>query len=274
MQKLFKCFYKSAHDLIQHDGVEYAGYLSFLIILSIFPALILIVSLIGLIVRITNVGNDIQSLMSALFIDNELGDLLAILKPQLLTIISTPPQSILGIAIVGMIWTSSSTIETFRVILNRAYRVKSPPHYLIRRLTSILQFLFIVTAIALAIIVGSLLGITVKRIDAGIVKHVIKNNLTAQYFITIIITMLGILWLYTIVPNKKQKIVNVLPGTLLVTCLLTVTAKILTFYIKKFSQIGSIYGSLEGVIIALIFFYAINLCIIYGAEFNYNIQQA
>ena len=42
-----KIFRKSVIDTIRHDGIEHAGYLAFLSILSFFPSLIFLIAVIG-----------------------------------------------------------------------------------------------------------------------------------------------------------------------------------------------------------------------------------
>ena len=72
------------------------------------------------------------------------------LEPRLGEIASGPPQGLLTIAILGAIWTASSAVEGLRTILNRAYRVKTPPAYIWRRLLSVAQFLFITGILVLS----------------------------------------------------------------------------------------------------------------------------
>ena len=74
-------------------------------------------------------------------------------------------------------------------------------------------------------------------------------------------------------PNKKNKMSDVAPGALLVVILWTITAVGFSYYINNFQQVNIIYGSLGGVIISLLFFYVVNLCLIYGAEFNYTLKK-
>lgn len=273
MQKIIKCFYKAIENLINHQGIEYAGYLSFLTILSLFPALILLVVSLNTILEFINTNHDIQRIIGILFSDTELSGAMTMLKPRIKEIIAHPPQSILGVAAISMLWTASSIVEAFRVALNTSYRVKTPPKYIIRRLTSILQFLFIVSAIILAITIAFLFNIMSQKVNSEIMQKSFYKKIYIQNALSIFVTFLGILWIYAILPDKKQKIRDVLPGAVLVVFLLTVSVKIFGFYTNRFTQLGAIYGSLEGTIIALLFFYMIHLCIIYGAEFNHALHE-
>src|SRR3989338_10788634 len=126
-------------DTIRQDGVEHAGYLAFLSILSIFPFLIFLISIIG------HFGGEQVGPKAIFNIINSLPkEVVESLMPRIAEIISGPPQSFLTLAIIGVIWTASSSVEGLRTILNRAYRVHLPPPYLLRRLINIIEF-FIIT---------------------------------------------------------------------------------------------------------------------------------
>jgi len=79
---------------------------------------------------------------------------------------------------------------------------------------------------------------------------------------------------YYILPNIKQKWHSVVPGAALVTLLWMAAAQLLTWYLSQFNQVNLIYGSLGGIIAALLFFYISNVIFIYGAEFNYLVKKA
>ena len=81
-----------------------------------------------------------------LILNNMPTDLTQAIKPRVTEIMSGPPSSLLTISILGVIWTSSSTLEGLRTILNKIYNISSPPSYIWRRSLSILQF-FIITAL-------------------------------------------------------------------------------------------------------------------------------
>jgi membrane protein len=269
--KLAEVFYKSIYDTVIHDGIEHAGYLAFLSILSIFPFLVLMVALAG------SFG---QSQLGLQFVDvfiNEIPEhFIAALKPRIADIVSGPSPSLKIISVLAMVWTASSAVEGLRTILNRAYRVATPPAYVRRRFMSIIQFIIIM----LLIIIAMFLLIFVPPIwhsVAGFLK--IDEVLSAQwtylrYFVSAAIVFLSVGASYYVLPNIKQKWSHVWPGTFLVMIFWIVAATGLSGYINNFEQVNLVYGSLEGIIIALLFFYILGVIYIFGAEFNYHIEKA
>lgn len=270
-KKLWECVYKAGYDTVMQDGIEHAGYLAFLSILSLFPFLVFMVAITGFIGELP-VGQK--------FIEVVIGtlpeDFIAALKPRLQEIVSGPPQGLMTIAILGAIWTASSAVEGTRTILNRAYRVQTPPAYIWRRLMSIAQF-FILTvcsiiAMFLIIFAPTLWDQIHVRMEVQVALEPFWDF--ARYWGSGLILFLVVATSYYILPNIKQRWRDVTPGALLVLALWLLAAELFAGYVRNFEQVNLIYGSLGGIIIALLFFYIIAVIYIFGAEFNYHFERA
>ncbi len=105
----------SINDTIRQDGIEHAGYLAFLSILSLFPFLIFLFSI------VTYFGDSkICSHLIYVVLNNLPTNISTSLLPRVSEIVNGPPQGLLTVAIIGIIWTASSAVEGLRTILNRA----------------------------------------------------------------------------------------------------------------------------------------------------------
>lgn len=266
----FKILKISIIDTIKQDGIEHAGYLAFLSILAVFPFLIFLISIIGFFS---------SSDSGILFIKDILHSLpkeiVKALLPRINEIILGPPQQFLTIAIFGVIWTASSSVEGCRTILNRAYRVTSPPPYILRRLISILEF-FVITFL---VILGIFTFVIIPRFLKNFTdKFEILSQINFDFLYLRQIAILLLLFtstsiLYYALPSVKQKFTKTFPGAILAVTLWVFLEKLFIFYLKTFHQVNFVYGSLAGVIIALMFFYLVSLVFIIGAEFNYNFYR-
>ena len=279
MKKLrFNSFSHSCFSLIKHDGIEHAGYLAFLLMLSIFPFLIFFVAITGL---ITNSYMDLVNTLQDLILESELANFVDALKPRIVEITHSPPQSLLTIAILSAIWTASSIFEALRTILNRAYMVIAPPSYLFRRLVSFIEFA--VVAIITSLIMFTLL-IVPYVVDffslhfffdtESFIIFVSKEIQIARRVIMAAFGFFLIAGLYCFLPNKKIKFHETFPGTIIVMLCWYSFSYLFKYYITYFPQINFIYGSIAGVIVALLYFYVCSLIFIYGAEFNYHLYYS
>jgi membrane protein len=271
VQKSAICIWRAVYDTVfVHDGIEHAGYLAFLSLLALFPFLVFLVSVIGVMGQGASGAAFISTLLETLP-----ADITAALRPRIIEIISGPPQGLLTVSILGAIWTASSAVEGIRTVLNRAYRVTTPPAYWLRRLLSIAQ-LMIFTSI---MVVGMLLVVTLPLILHMIEKFVgINAPFEADeklgsllFYITILSLFFAVSYIYYILPNIKQRVVSVMPGAALVVLLWIGAAYLFTKYLSNFNQVNLIYGSLGGFIAALVFFYICNIIFIFGAELNHQI---
>ena len=266
-----KCFYRAGYYTIHHDGIEHAGYLAFLGMLSFFPFLVFFIAIAALIGEV-KLGEEFLNVV----IEKLPEDMIGALKPRIVEIIEGPPQGLLTIAIIGAIWTASSAVEGLRTVLNRAYRVKTPPSYLWRRMLSIAQFLaltaIIIVAMSLIIFVPPFWHQIERITGLVVVLEPIINNF--GYLISSFIIFLVIAISYYVLPNIKQNRRAVVPGALVTLILWVGAAELLSGYIENFEQVNIVYGSLGGIIVALLFFYVISVIYIFGAEFNYFYESA
>lgn len=273
IRKIGKCFYDASYWTVMHDGIEHAGYMAFLGLLSFFPFLVFLVAVAGVLGQTQMGDNFVNNIVINYLPEN----ILLALEPRINEILSGPPQGLLTIAIIGIIWTASSAVEGTRTILNRAYRVQTPPAYIWRRLLSIAQFL--------ALIIVIIIGMTVM-IFLPVIWYQIKEYLPInpkefeyrihyiQYVISPAILFLVVSISYYILPNIKQRWTYVCPGTFLTLSGWVGFAYLFTSYLKNFEQVNLVYGSLGGIIASLLFFYIVSIIYIFGAEFNYFFEKA
>lgn len=275
MLRLFKrtalLFYRSGDNMISNYGFEVAGYLTFLALLALFPYLVLMVSAMGLVGQ-GEVGSNLINLL----LEHLPADAVQTIRPRIEEIVTGPPQSILTFSILGALWTSSSAVEGVRGMLNRAYRVRRPPAYLSRRLTSLVQVFVLTVLILTLILVFVFLPIAIRSLEhfTGLAIPIELDVFLSTYFKPIAALMLlGLIsTFYYVLPNIKQSLLAVVPGALLVVVLWVTGALIVSFYLNDFSNMTLIYGSLSGFIATLIFFYVMNVIFIYGAEFNHELM--
>ncbi len=265
---IVECIVRAAINTINHDGIEHAGYLAFLGLLALFPFLVLITALIG------SVGEHTLAAEFATAIFQRLpAEIISALQPRIQEITFGPPQGLLTLAIVGAIWTASSAVEGLRTILNRAYHVSTPPNYLLRRSLSVLQLLIFAFILLIGTPVMMSVPLILQHLEEMIALPLLgkEGALIGQvtYYISLALMCATVAAIYYTLPNIKQHFISVAPGAVLVVALWIGTARLFAYYLQHFTQLTLIYGSLGGIIAALVFFYVCNIIFIFGAEFNY-----
>ena len=268
-----KCMYSVLRDMIDHDAFEYAGYLSFLLILSIFPSIFILTALLGTVADDIAQYKLIQNFISQSF-NNLPEGVISGLKPIVNEIISGPPNKFLTIAVFAAIWTSSSALEGLRTVLNKAYRVHKAPHYVLRRILSMLQVFFILSVLALIVFSFIVIPLILHSDHFDIDDYFFStiHFKYISYTITLLLLFCMISWIYIMVPNIKQKVIHVIPGSIATLILWVCASYSMSIYFRFSPQLYTIYGSLAGIIASLIFFYVMSVCLIFGAELNYHLH--
>lgn len=266
MKRFFYCLYSAAVKAIEHDGVEHAGYMSFMVLFAIFPFLVFFVALTSFF-GASELGDNFIKLLTESMPEYTIDSI----KSRISELGSTPPQRLMTLAIIGTIWTSSSFVEGLRTILNRVYEIKSPPPYITRRLLSILQFFIISILITIAMFLLVITPILLSKVPR--IEYLVEGYKVSFYFTRQILIIISLFFtassLYYMIPNVKLKFFHIIPGALLTVILWIISGNLLSSYIVYYNQLNIVYGSLGSIIITMLFFYIINMIFIYGAEFNY-----
>lgn len=273
---IFRIFYIFANSLVKmvkNDGFEYAGYMTFLMILSTFPFIFLLTALAGFVTHvfgssIINMSTIIDMIFSGLPSTTS-----EVLKPYIYAIVNIPSISLINIVILGALWTSSSLIEGIRTILNKIYRIKNPPNYILRRILSIIQVIILMFVLTISLIIFSAPAIThgLQQIE----PYKIFKIIGSKNYLFFSIAIFFLIWcMYYFIPSKKQGMINTFPGTVVAFISMNISANLYSEYIKQsFSNIELVYGGITSVIITILFFYLISLSIIYGGEFNHYFHK-
>ena len=288
LSQIIQCYKNALLDTISHDGVEHGGYIAFLCMLSIFPFFIFFTASIAIIgnVYLENInGESILSIITSLLMESNFANLIEALQPRIIEITSTPPQPFLSLAIVSVVWTASSLLEGLRTILNRAYRVAKPPSYLWRRLLSIVQFLLISFLVMILIFIIKILPIISEGLlfftedfrkysfITRVLNIIVDLKESLSWIIVFGINFLLLSSIYYLIPNKIQKFIETFPVTFNTIIWWQISTHAFQDYLSVFKQINIVYGSIAGIIIALLYFYICSLIFIYGAELNYWFQK-
>lgn len=175
------------------------------------------------------------------------------------------------------LWTTSSLIETIRDVLHRAYGTQPERWFWQYRLGSLVM---IVAAVILAMVSFSA-QVMVVAIEELVYRFIPAAQTAASYFAWgRIIPFAGLfLAIYTIfrglTPRKyRGRSFPKWPGAVLVSLWWLGCTTLLPWFVSSMANYDLTYGSLAGVMIALIFFYLVGLGLVTGAQLNAALANA
>ena len=257
---------------VYNDGFIHAGNLAFLSILALFPFFILATAIAQLLGQSADGAKTVATVLAKL--PPEVADVLAGPVGEVLTV-RTGTLLWLG-AIVGL-WTAASYIETIRDILRRAYGVKfSAPFWTYRLLSTawiLVAVLLLMAAFGATVAMSSVQHFVIDKVpeSSGLATTLGFYRIAPAIamFVTFYFTFLAL------TPSRYRKIgCRKWPGALLVTAWWLATAELLPVTLSLLGGYEITYGSLAGVMIALIFFFVIGLGVVTGAELNAALADA
>jgi membrane protein len=252
---------------------DWAAALTYYAVLSIFPALVVLVSILGLAGESAT-----QSVLDNL---NELGPGPAtdIVSGAIREIGAS--QGTAGIALViglaAALWSASGYIGAFSRASNLIYEVEEGrPFWKLRPLQLAMSLLLIllVAVSAIAVVVTGPLAEQVGELF-GLEGTAVTVWDLAKWpvIVLIVITMLGVL--YYGAPNVRQPGFRwITPGGVLGVSLWILASAGFALYVANFGSYNKTYGSLAGVIVFLVWLWISNLAVLLGAELNAELERA
>lgn len=270
---LSKAFYRGAERFIFDDGLYMASALAFAIILAIFPFIIFLTALAGVVG-----GEQLASLLRVQLFDVLPDQVAETLEPEIYNVLIRDPGG--GILTFGLAFTVisvSSAIETVRGGLNRAYGVVETRNVVRTRLESILFVLLTTVALALVGLVSVVMPIIYNAIVAYVPEHIGYSELVGRLRLAITGSVLAILlWaLHRYLPAWRHGARPPLwPGIVVTLVLWYLGATLFSLYLQFFANYTRIYAGLAGIVAAMIFFYVASTILLFAGAFNRAIGEA
>jgi membrane protein len=252
---------------------DWAAALTYYAVLSIFPALVVLVSILGL------AGDSAtQSVLDNL---NQLGPGPAtdIVSGAITEIGSS--QGTAGVAlIIGLaaaLWSASGYIGAFSRASNIIYEVEEGRPFWKLRPLQLAMSLFLILLVAVSAIAVVVTGPLAERVGElfgfGGTAVTVWDLAKWPVIVLIVITMLGVL--YYGAPNVRQPGFRwITPGGLLGVSLWILASAAFALYVANFGSYNKTYGSLAGVIVFLVWLWISNLAVLLGAELNAELERA
>ena len=257
---------------VYNDGFIHAGNLAYLSIVALFPFFIVAAAVAHLL------GQSQDAMLTVTNVLHRLPPAVAAtLREPIQEVLTVRTGSLLWLGALVGLWTATSFIETIRDILRRAYGVKFCAPFWEYRLGSMLVILGAVMLLMLAFAASAALTIAHHLIITWFPFAQGVANTLGLYRLVPAATLFFTFYVlfYALTPSRYRKNrCRKWPGALFITTWWLVTVEILPFVLSLFGGYSRTYGSLAGVMIALIFFFVVGLGVVIGAELNAALAES
>ncbi len=265
---------RTVTEFKEDDLTDWAAALTYYTILSIFPALIALVSILGL------VGQNPQTTNALLDIIDKIGPSSAVdtLRGPIESLITN--KSGAGIALViGLataLWSASSYIGAFSRASNAIYeREEGRPFWKLRpvQVALTLMMVLLLALVGIAVVVtGPLASAIADPIGLGDTAVTVWDIAKWPVLLGVVMLMLAILYYWA--PNVRQpKFRWITPGSVAAVIIWILASAAFAVYVANFGSYNKTYGSLGGVVIGLIWLWISNIAVLLGQELNAELER-
>lgn len=249
---------------IRNDDIfALASQLAYYLILSFFPLIISIMTLVGF----SNLNSEeVLISLSTLVPDS----VYVLIDKTIVEIVNTQNVGLLGASVAVTIWSASSGFRAVIKGVNKAYNVKEQRSYIKRAMVAIFFTVALTIIIILtlgALVFGDVIGDYITRIIPF--EHIISIiwNIT-RYGIVLFMMILVFAGIYRYTPARKIPWKEVIPGSVFSCLGWIIVSLVFSYYINNIANYSMLYGSLGAMFILMTWLYLTSIILILGAEIN------
>jgi membrane protein len=265
---------KALTEFGRDQCTDLAAALTYYAVLAIFPALLALVSLLGIF------GQGQATTDALLDIVRQIGQGNAAnqLEGPIRQMVETDSAGFaLVFGLLGAVWSASGYVGAFGRAMNRVYQIdEGRPAWKLRPLQLLLTLVGIVLAalVLIGLVVTGPLARSVGDV-IGLGEGAVTAWNIAKWPVMLAIVVVLVAVLYYATPNIRQpkfRWVSVGAAIAIVVWLLASAA--FGFYVAHFGSYNKTYGSLAGVIVFLLWLWLTNLALLFGAEVDAELERS
>ncbi|WP_160672049.1 YihY/virulence factor BrkB family protein [Clostridium sp. C8-1-8] len=245
------------------DVPSLSSQLAFNLLLSFFPFLIFLMTILG---RTSLNGMDILMILNKILPENVFN----LIRNSVLEIINKRNSGLMSFSLIVTLWTASAAFNSVIKGLNKAYDIIETRSFIIVRIVSMLCTIgmaFLIILVGLLLVFGRIIW---REVDK---KFEFLHSLSTvwsigRYSIVVALGTGVFTLLYYFAPSTKLKWKEVIPGAIFSTIGMMAVSSIFAYYVDNFANYSLIYGSLGAVMFLLTWLFLASIIVIMGGEFN------
>jgi YihY family inner membrane protein len=250
----------AVNRFIRIDGAEWAGAFAHYAFFSLFPLIVLFVSIASLFIERDQAALDIIAFVGS-YLPIE-GEERSFVFGTVSGVISSRGQAGL-VAMLMLGWSAMRFFSTLIRATNRAWGVDA--HSWWRLPMTSLVFLAIMAAVVLISITAPTLTRMVKEwlFPTSDFRSWVYS--LWGYFVPMLVVFIGLSLFYRMAPRRRTRFSEVWVAALCATALLRISESLFVIYLKNFVSLNAVYGAFGGIIALLLWVYLAGCIFIFGA---------
>ena len=262
----------AAQRFVAHDGWAIASHIALSILTSLFPFLILLAALAGLLGT-----KSLADEAGVLIFDAWPREVAVPIVGEIHRVLTEQRGGVLTLGALLALYFSSSGVESLRVGLNRAYGLREMRPWWLTRLESIGYVVcgaFAMLAFALLVVLGPLIWRQIVFVAPGL-EPLGLTVAIGRIGVTAVLIASVLVIAHKFVAAGRRPVLFVLPGIAVTMALWFLAGLGFGFYLDRFSSAyASTYGGLATAMVFLVFLYWLAAMFLFGGEINGTVLAA
>ena len=264
---------KTLREFTKDQCPDLAAALTYYSVLSVFPALLALVSLLGIFGQAEKTTAALLEIVQGFAPADTVK---AIRQPiEQLTSSSTAGFTLV-IGILIALWSASGYVGAFGRAMNRVYEVDEGRPFIKLRGTMLVVTVVTVLIVAVLAFMLVLTGPVAEAVGnaVGLGGTFLAVWNIAKWPVVLLLVILAIAILYYATPNVKQpKFRWMSLGSSIALVIFMLASLGFAFYVANYSSYNKTYGAIGGVIVTLLWLWILNMSLLFGAEFDAEMER-
>ena len=248
---------------------NHAANAGYFIVLSVFPALVLVLSLL----RYTSLdARDLLELLSN-FLP---GALLPAAERLIISTYAHTSRAMVSISAIGALWSASRGVYGLLTGLNRIYGVQEGRGYWHTRLISVFYTFGFLMVLLITLVLGvfgeNILSLLPPARDPlGIF---LSEIIDLRFLLMLVLQTALFTTIFMVLPNRRSRFRESFPGAVLACVGWLTFTRLFSFYVERFSHYSNVYGSVYAVALSMLWLYCCLSIVFYGGALNRLLMDA
>jgi membrane protein len=259
-------------DFSRDDGMVYAAAITYYVLLSLFPFLIFVVAIFGLLVRDerlqTRVVNEIIDQMPpGANLDEQIENVIAGVASA-----NTGLLGLVGIAVSA--WTASAVFGALRRALNRAFDVPSARPFIHGRVRDLISVVTVIGLVVLSVVLTAVLRF-LRSLSTDLPAGVVVNLgwWVVSLVLPLVVSFVVFMLVFRLIPNHTLGVRDLWIGALLAAIGFEIVKNVFGIYLANFGRYDEVYGTLGGAMAFMFFVFIVSNLVILTAEIGSELAK-
>lgn len=268
---------RSFHEFSRDKCTDLAAGLTYFSVLALFPALLAMLSLLGVAGKAEETSQNILGVLEVVTSKQ----LVETLRGPVEQLASAPSAGLalaiaLAIALIGADWSTSGYVRAFGRAMNLVYGVQEGrPFYKLNPMMFLVTLLLLLLAVVMALLLvvsGPLARAIGDAVNLGNSAATIWT--VAKWPVLVAFSIILIAVLFSMTPNVKQPRFRWISiGSFSALVIMALASVGFFFYVSNLSNYNKTYGAVGGVIVLLLWKWIVNLSLLFGAEIDAELER-